>query len=135
MSGILLDINAQGQGELVLSLLQAPPWTSIWHELGFPVLRFADVGLPADALDSLVWDTCQRLGLVLLTDNRNQDDPDSLEATLRARNGPTSMPIITFANSRRIFRDREYAQRTAVTLLEFLVDIDSLRGTGRLFVP
>jgi hypothetical protein len=45
------------------------------------------------------------------------------------------LPVITLADSRRIYKDRAYAQHTAEALLEYLIDIESLRGTGRLYIP
>ncbi|HEY1858722.1 MAG TPA: hypothetical protein VGG61_00095, partial [Gemmataceae bacterium] len=48
--------------------------------------------------DSLVWETCQQRDLVLLTDNRNQDDSASLEATIRLRNAANCLPVLTIEN-------------------------------------
>ena len=46
-----------------------------------------------------------------------------------------SLPVFTLANEQRVLRDRLYAEAVADRLLEFLFDIDSYRGTGRLYVP
>jgi len=47
----------------------------------------------------------------------------------------TSLPVVTIADPRRIIRDAEYAKSAALRRLDFLDRIESLRGTGRLFVP
>jgi hypothetical protein len=43
--------------------------------------------------------------------------------------------VLTLANPKRILIDKAYARRTAERILEYLIDIDQYRGTGRLFVP
>ena len=43
--------------------------------------------------------------------------------------------MLTIADPDRLMRDRDYAERAAVQLLEFLMDLDNLRGAGRLYVP
>lgn len=98
-------------------------------------LHFADIGLLHDAPDAEVWDACQRHGLVLITDNRNEDSPDSLEATIRARNTRTTLPVLTIANLPHLGQSRQYADRVIERLLDFLERMDALRGTGRLFLP
>ena len=34
-----------------------------------------------------------------------------------------------------IMADRDYAARVVAQLLEFLFDLDNIRGTGRLYLP
>lgn len=73
--------------------------------------------------------------MVLITGNRNDDGPDSLEATLRRANSPACLPVFTLANPKRIYKDREYAFQVAVKFLEYFLDIENYRGVGRLYVP
>ena len=73
--------------------------------------------------------------LILVTANRNAAGSDSLEMTLRAENTATSLPVFTIANEKRVFQSRDYAERVAVKLLDYLLDIDRVRGTGRLYLP
>jgi hypothetical protein len=82
VTGILADINIQGHVDMLVVLMKAGPWRLFWDHLQLPYLHFADVGLPPDAPDSLVWDLCQKDELILVTDNRNKKDADSLEATI-----------------------------------------------------
>jgi hypothetical protein len=93
------------------------------------------LGLQPDASDRELWEVCQREHVVLLTANRNDEGPDSLAATIQQYNTPHSLPVFTFANDQRVLRDRPYAEVVADRLLEFLFDIDSYRGTGRLYLP
>lgn len=82
-----------------------------------------------------VWDLCQERELVLITNNRNADDADSLEMTIRQRNTQSKLPVLTIANPEHIRRSRDYAQRVVESLLDALERIESLRGTGRLYLP
>jgi hypothetical protein len=70
-----------------------------------------------------------------VTGNRNDDGPDSLEATIRNENQPDSLPVITIANTERVLKHRQYAHTVAERVLEKLIAIDDFRGTGRICVP
>jgi len=71
----------------------------------------------------------------LFTGNRNDEGPDSLEATLRAHNQITSLPVITLGDAMRYNYHRAHAEAAAEGLMEILLDLDSRRGAGRLYVP
>ena len=72
---------------------------------------------------------------MLLTENRNAEGPESLEETIRTLNTPNSLPVLTMTNPRRFARDKSYADRVTDRVLDYLLDLDNLRGTGRLYVP
>lgn len=74
MKGLLADINVQGYIDVLVAQMQAEPWKLFWEHLHLNYFHFADVGLVPEALDSHVWETCQREELVLITDNRNKYD-------------------------------------------------------------
>lgn len=93
------------------------------------------MGLRLDASDREVWTVCQREQIVLLTANRNDEGPESLEATIQQQNAAQSLPVFTLSNDQRVLRDPFYAERVADRLLETLFDIDSYRGTGRIYLP
>jgi hypothetical protein len=135
VKGILADINIQGHVDLLVVLMQAEPWRLFWDHLQLRYFHFADVGLVRDSADSLVWEKCQQHELVLLTENRNMDHPDSLEAILQTRNTVSSLPVFTIANVPRLRSSSEYAHRIIEDLLDSLLRIDTLRGTGRLYLP
>jgi hypothetical protein len=96
---------------------------------------FPALGLSYDSPDAVIWRTCQKEKLVLLTGNRNDEGPDSLEAVIRDENQPGSLPVFTISDPRRLLHDRLYAERVAERLLDYLTRIDEVRGVGRLYIP
>ena len=82
-----------------------------------------------------MWQSCQQREIILLTANRHDEGPDSLEATIRALNTLTSLPVMTIADPELVLTSQDYAERVAIQILEYLMDLDNFRGTGRLFVP
>ncbi|MCG6940921.1 MAG: hypothetical protein LJE69_06695 [Thiohalocapsa sp.] len=97
------------------------------------VYTFADLRLATDASDAAVWECCQANEVVLITGNRNDDGPTSLESTIRRCGKDTCLPVITIARPAQVLIERRYAERTAEAVLEFLLNLDKLRGVGRLF--
>jgi len=133
--GILADANCAGHFALLLRLFQQHWRQEVWEFLRLVQVSFADLRLPPDASDREVWEVCQREHVVLVTANRNDAGPESLEATLQHQNTPQSLPVFTLANDQRVLRDRQYAEKVADRLIEALSDIDSYRGTGRIYLP
>ena len=133
--GILADANCTGHLALLLRLFQQDWRREVWQFLSLTQVSFADLGLQPDASDREVWEVCQREQVVLLTANRNDEGPESLAFTIRHQNTPQSLPIFTLANDQRVLRDRQYAETVADRLIEVLFDIDSYRGTGRIYLP
>ena len=123
------------QCRVLLWIWTSDAWQYIWNALELQIDRFDRLGLPFDSPDSLIWRTCQRERLVLITGNWNESGPDSLGATIRDENRLESLPVITVANAERLLLDREYAERVAVRILGYLIDIDEFRGAGRLYAP
>jgi hypothetical protein len=93
----------------------------IWNDLEMSTVTFEDLGLARNASDAELWRVCQREQVVLITNNRNADDPDSLEMIIRKENRADCLPVFTFANNDHVAADREYAERTAISLLEYLI--------------
>ncbi len=135
MRGILADINVQGHVDQLFGLILAEPWKLFWDSLQLQYVHFADIGLVAGSPDSLIWEKCQQESLALITNNRNEDRDDSLEAMIRTRNTPTSLPVFTIASVPRMCAGKAYADRVIERLLGYLLDIDTVRGTGRLYLP
>lgn len=135
MRGILADINVGAQVDALLVVWGSDAWRELWDDLGLVVESFPGLGLAHDASDAVIWRACQREGLVLITANRNRHGPDSLEAVIQAENRPHSLPVVTIGDANRVLKDRLYAERAAVRLLERLLAIDDFRGTGRIYVP
>jgi hypothetical protein len=133
--GILSDANIQGHVQALVHVLEGPAWREVWDSLSLSLCVFRDLGLDRHVKDSDLWQKCQEEQVVLITANRNADGPDSLEATLRTRNMPESLPIFTLADPAQVLRSRDYAERVVERLLDYLLDIDKYRGTGRLYLP
>jgi hypothetical protein len=135
MKGILADVNVQGQVQTLLLLLESETWRDLWLPLNLALYTLPELGLPCDVADAVIWDVCQKRELILITGNRNKEGPDSLEATLEQRNTSSSLPVLTLADPQQVLHSREYAHRVIERLLEYLLEIENVRGTGRLYLP
>ena len=135
MRGILADNDVEGILAAIVPIWLSDVWSDLWSAMGCTVETFASLDLPRDATDAIVWTTCQDRHIALITGNRNAVGPDSLEATIRRSNRPESLPVFTISNPRRVLRDRAYAQAVAERLLDHLMNIERVRGTGRIYVP
>lgn len=135
MADLLADADIGGHFLRLLQVLQSENWSDSWNSLGIKIQTFKALNLKPDAKDFEIWETCQKFGLVLVTGNRNMEGPDSLEATIRANRTDTCLPVFTLSDPSRILREREYAELVAVKLMEYLDDLENLRGTGRIYVP
>jgi hypothetical protein len=135
MTGILADLNVEGQVAILLQRWQGPFWREVWVALNLRVETFETLSLALNATDAAIWRACQDRQIVLITGNRNSQGPESLEAVIRQHNTPASLPVFTLANPDRVAKSKGYAERVAERLLEYLLEIDQVRGTGRLYVP
>jgi hypothetical protein len=132
---LLADANIQGHVEYLVARMQGESWREFWEVLELRCMNFADVGLdPADS-DAVVWHRCQEQQILLLTENRNNEGADSLEATIRAHNTPESLPVFTIGDARSVLSGHDYADRVIERLLGYLLELDHIRGTGRLYLP
>ncbi|MGL6094270.1 MAG: hypothetical protein ACRC7O_00530 [Fimbriiglobus sp.] len=138
MIGIVADINMIGQvRDLVRFLLRTADYRDYWDDYGFRLATFAELGLTRESSDRDIWTACQAHGLILVTENRNHDGPDSLEAMVLAA-GFTALPVVTVSDKDALATDRLYAESVAIDLLEVLVDTiewDRYRGAGRVYLP
>jgi hypothetical protein len=132
---VLVDHDVEGQVEEIVLIWSSPDWAELWHGLGFHVITFQGIGLPTDTADAAVWQLCQAEQMVLITGNRNAEGEDSLEQTSQRLNNASSLPVLTIADPKRVIFDREYATQVAGRILDYLFQIEQLRGTRRLFVP
>ena len=135
MITLLADVNIKGHVARLVALMQGESWREFWDHLAVRYETFPDVGLEASDTDAVVWHKCQDRGIFLLTNNRNDDGPDSLETTMRTFNTPTSLPVFTIGDPDRILSSAEYADRVIDRLFRYLLEIDNILGTGRLFLP
>lgn len=135
MKGIVADADIQGHWIVLLSRLKGKMWGGIWTSLNLQVETLASLGLPDNATDATIWHLCQQRDLILVTNNRNARDPESLQATIRAHNTSDSLPVFTLSDADRLLTSKAYAEQVAEKLLEYLLRIDEVRGAGRLFLP
>jgi len=134
MPGIMCDHNIEGHFRALIAIWEREPWQEIWSELEVAVESFASLGISPDISDVELWRTCQANDVVLLTANRSDGDPDSLEATISRYNTETSLPVFTLDNPLRFAQDRTFAEKVAERLLGYLLDLDNYRGAGRIYV-
>jgi hypothetical protein len=115
--------------------MQAEACAEFWRALGLVLRRFEGFGLSASATDLEVRNVCQAEHLILITDNRNFDSEDSLEATIRRNSTPESLPVFTIADMNEFRTNSSYVDRVAEALYDYLVRIDEVRCTARLYLP
>ncbi len=131
MITVLTDHDIEGYAVLLWGTLASMGWLELFP---LKLLTFADVNLPLDSTDRAVWRFAQTNGMILLTNNRNMEDEDSLEQTLREENQPDSLPIITISNINRL-AERTFRERCAERLVEIGLDLENHLGTSRIFIP
>ncbi len=135
VKGLLADINAIGQVRAIVQHMQSESWREFWNLLGLSLKHFEDIGLSRSSSDLEIWRACQSEQLILITDNRNQASPDSLEATIRQYNEANSLPVFTIGDFHKFRTRRQYAEAVVEKLYDYLMRIDEVRGTGRLYLP
>jgi hypothetical protein len=91
--------------------------------------------LTPTSTDLEIWLCCQAEELILITDNRNEDSLDSLQAAIRTHNTPNSLPVFTIGKLSRFQKNKAYADRVLKRLFDYLLDIDRVCGAGRLYLP
>jgi len=65
---------------------------------------------------------------------RKRDGLDSLEQIIKSFYKDNIIPVITIGDPKRVVKDRDYAESCAARLLDYLLDIEGLRGVGRLYL-
>ncbi len=130
---VVADQDVEGAVSVIRRVLESADWVELLQLVEVRFVTFRELGLPHDAPDRLVWETCQSEDVILVTGNR-ASGPDSLDAAI-GRSRAESLPVLTIADAQRVLRDSRYADAVAIRVLDYLDRIDSLRGTGRLYVP
>src|SRR5262249_21155811 len=131
---VLADNDVGGAVAILRRILESGE-DAAWLELLDVVFTdFESLGLPRNAPDRTVWQACQAPEAVLIT-GEPSGGPCSLDQVINELSDETSLPVMTIADPRRVSRDSAYANACALRLLDFLDRIESLRGTGRLFIP
>lgn len=128
----LIDHNIQGQALILFSAIASQGWLDL---VSIQFITFADIELPIDSSDRIVWQLAQKKEMILLTANRSMNDKDSLEQVMREENTFNSLPVITIANPDLLLNSAKYRQRCLESLIDIVIDIDNYRGSMRLFIP
>jgi len=102
MPAIMADHDCEGQLQVLLRLLTSAEWHALWMELAVRVESFASLDVPPNTPDADLWQLCQTEQVMLITGNRNEEGPASLEATIQAFNTPTSLPVLTISEPQRL---------------------------------
>jgi hypothetical protein len=135
--GMLADVNVQGHLPFLRRILHRLDLEDLLGEIGLAFRTFPELGLLGDLDDRSLWDFCQRDGWVLFTENRNDDGPDSLQATLADSWRTGHLPVLTLASKGRFEREPAYAERVAASVADLLFGIAEghFRDQPRIYVP
>jgi hypothetical protein len=128
----LIDHNIKGHALALFGAIATQGWLDI---VPIQFVTFADMDLPINSNDRVVWRLAQENQMILLTANRSMKGKDSLEQVMREENSPTSLPVITIGNADRLLNDSEYRERCVERLIEIVLSIDDYRGSRRIFIP
>lgn len=135
MTRLLVDANLDGHAEIMKTRLASDTWRELRDHLDLQLLHLEHAGLERTVKDEVVWRWCQQTGHYLLTANRNLESEDSLEATIRREGTAQSLPVFTLANADLLLQDRAYVDKVVESLLDYLLNAEGLRGSGRLYLP
>ena len=131
---VVADNDSIGAVAAIRRIIESPAWEMLFAEVQIEFADFASLSIASSASDREVWQACQEAAAVLVTSNR-VGGPHSLTAVVAEMGDERSLPVVTIANRRRAERDRDYAEECAFALLDLIDRIETLRGTGRLFIP
>jgi len=121
--GLLADVNIQGHLSQLQYALVAIGIAEILANLEIELFTFPDFSLSPRIGDRTLWEFCQREGLALFTANRNEDGPDSLNATISEMLQPDSLPVLTLPKPGAFEHDPAYARRITESVAEVLFSL------------
>jgi hypothetical protein len=131
---ILADNDVTGAVAVLRRILESDDWREYAELLDVRFLSFEDLGLPRSAPDRDVWLACQQAGALLITANR-AGGAGPLGETIESLATSEDLPVLTLADPQRIMKDGRYSVEVVIQLLDYLDQIDDLRGARRLFLP
>ena len=137
MAGLLADVNVQGHLPYLQRLMDGLGLLEILAESDIVLVTFPDHSLDRHMKDRDLWNYCQANDLVLLTENRNHEDNNSLNATIQDSWQPGHLPVLTLANKGKFENSELYAIRVAEDVAELLFSCfhDGVRDQPGIFVP
>jgi len=128
----LIDHNLKGHALVLFGAIASQGWLDI---VSIQFVTFAEIELPINSDDRVVWRLAQENQMILLTANRSMKGKNSLEQVMREDNTALSLPVITIGNADRLLNDSEYRERCVERLIEIVLNIDDYRGSMRIFIP
>ncbi|MGF1602941.1 MAG: ACP S-malonyltransferase [Thermosynechococcaceae cyanobacterium] len=128
----LIDHNLKGHALVLFGAIASQGWLDI---MPIQFVSFAELDLPINSDDRVVWQLAQKNQMILLTANRSMKGKDSLEQVMREESTSASLPVVTISKAERLLNDPEYRGRCVESLVEIALSIDSYRGTRRIFIP
>lgn len=131
---VMADNDVAGQLAVIRRIIESEGWLQCVQLSDIVYVDFPELNLVPRASDRIVWKACQAAGVVLVTGNRTGGQ-ESLDQAIQELTTSTSLPVITISDTRRLMHDRLYAEACAIQFLARLENIDSLRGSGRLYIP
>ena len=131
MIRLLSDHDIVQQARLIWEVFTEGDWRyfGVTH-----LVSLADVGLDSAASDREIWRTCQSHGLVLVTANRNADGIDALANVITEMNHAGCLPVLTIGSPRQV-REHSYREDCAYRIADIVLELEQVRGSGRLFIP
>ncbi len=137
MPGLLTDVNVQGHLFYLRRMMEKAGVLDLVEGLGLGLATFPDLGLDRESDDRTLWNFCQANKWVLFTENRNNEDADSLQAVIQDSWREGHLPVITLANKGRFENSESYALVVAEDVADVLLRVfhDAVCDQPRIFVP
>ncbi len=128
---ILVDHDIEGKTRWLWNTLRTDGWLELYS---LRMILFSDVGLAINSTDRDVWRFAQKNNMILITGNRNMENENSLEQTLRDENTSECLPVLTISRAGRL-DERLYRQKCIEKIMEIAVYLEDYLGTARIFIP
>ncbi len=127
----LSDHDIEGYAQLLWGTLASVGWLELMR---LELVTFRDIDLPINSSDREVWRFAQINGFILITNNRNMKDENSLKHTIREENQLGSLPVLTIGNVERL-TDLIYREQCVDALVEISLNLENHLGRGRIYIP
>ncbi len=128
----LSDENCSGQALAIFAELKRLGYIEL---LELELITWEMSGLRKGTKDEVIWHHCQDQGYLLLTGNRTGSDGNkSLEFVIRRLVAPSSLPVLTISDLKRVTRNRQYCIECAQRLADIVFELEIYYGVTRLFL-
>jgi hypothetical protein len=113
-----IDYNLNGHALVLYGALSRAGWLDL---VSIKFITFAEIQLPSNSSDRVVWRLAQKNKMILLTANRSMKEKDSLEQVMRQENTSNSLPVITIGNPDRLLNESDDRERCIESLIEIVI--------------